>query len=30
LRWLEHAVPDPAVRGQILWDSPAALFGFGD
>ena len=30
LRWLEHAVPDPVVRSQILWDSPAALFGFGD
>ena len=30
LRWLLHAVPDPAVRNRILWDSPAALFGFAD
>jgi predicted TIM-barrel fold metal-dependent hydrolase len=30
LRWLEHAVPDAAARRRILWDTPAALFGFTD
>ena len=28
LQWLEHAVPDAAARRQILWNTPAALFGF--
>lgn len=28
LQWLECAVPDSAVRRRILWDTPAALFGF--
>jgi len=28
LRWFEYAVPDAAMRKQILWDTPAALFGF--
>lgn len=28
LQWLEVAVPDATVRRQILWDTPAALFGF--
>lgn len=29
LRWLEHAVPDAEIRRKILWETPAALFGFG-
>lgn len=28
LRWLEHAVPDTAVRREILWNTPARVFGF--
>lgn len=25
-----HLLPDPVVRRQVLWSTPAALFGFGD
>jgi predicted TIM-barrel fold metal-dependent hydrolase len=28
LRHIERALPDPAVRRQVLWDTPRALFGF--
>jgi predicted TIM-barrel fold metal-dependent hydrolase len=30
LRWLEHAVPDHAIRNRMLWESPKALFGFAE
>ena len=28
LRHIEATLPDPAVRRQVLWDTPRALFGF--